>query len=417
MNNIVDISMSDSSSPRRDNMAIIEQVALNYKLNLKYGGIFRLARNLSKMRCHDEVTNEPDGENGSDSDCPNENSYHNLHSSDDECDMKNSEFEVHSDMKNSPTMKVHKRFPNVIIFRRALNHYALINEFGYKIEKSDLKRLTTCCETNCKWRIHASTMDDDITFQVKKFVETHSCTRSKKCGNKRATQGWIANVVSDKIKSDGDISTTEIMKWLITSYNVDVPYMRAYKEACSRGFLAGFRPYISLDACHLIGKFNGVLAAAISIDGNNESFNSWVGDARFRPVLDLLDSIREMLMNLGEYQVSRSSDNHAEVKYKGKRWEVLLDERRCSCRVWQVKAYALEISPIPDKDQWAPIDTSEKIYPPIIKHPVGHLQKTCKKSPCDASSSQASKPCQPPPCKRRRVKNTKACESNKSKPN
>lgn len=81
--------------------------------------------------------------------------------------------------------------------------------------------------------------------------------------------------------------------------------------------------------------------------------------------------------------MSRSSDNRAEVKYKGKRWEVLLDERRCSCRVWQVKglpcvhattfiaftrdswdsyvdpyfaidnykeAYPLEISPIPDKD-------------------------------------------------------------------
>ena len=32
------------------------------------------------------------------------------------------------------------------------------------------------------------------------------------------------------------------------------------------------RPYISLDACHLKGKFNGVLAAAVSIDGNNSIF-------------------------------------------------------------------------------------------------------------------------------------------------
>ncbi|GKB67361.1 zinc finger, SWIM-type containing protein [Tanacetum coccineum] len=80
------------------------------------------------------------------------------------------------------------------------------------------------------------------------------------------------------------------------------------------------------------------------------------------------------------------------------------------------EAYALEISPIPDKDQWAPIDTSEKIYPPIIKRPVGrpkknrivphdetkkrrkcrrcgrygHLQKTCKRSPSDAGTSQVS---------------------------
>ena len=42
--------------------------------------------------------------------------------------------------------------------------------------------------------------------------------------------------------------------------------------ACSKGFLAGCRPYISLDACHLKGKFNGVLAAATGIDGNNSIF-------------------------------------------------------------------------------------------------------------------------------------------------
>jgi hypothetical protein len=42
--------------------------------------------------------------------------------------------------------------------------------------------------------------------------------------------------------------------------------------ACSLGFLAGCRPYISLDACHLKGKFNGVLAAATCVDGNNSLF-------------------------------------------------------------------------------------------------------------------------------------------------
>ncbi|GKE21019.1 hypothetical protein Tco_1432531, partial [Tanacetum coccineum] len=35
---------------------------------------------------------------------------------------------------------------------------------------------------------------------------------------------------------------------------------------CSMGFLAGFRPYIGLDACHLKGRFNGVLVAATGID-------------------------------------------------------------------------------------------------------------------------------------------------------
>ncbi|PWA36330.1 transposase, MuDR, MULE transposase domain protein [Artemisia annua] len=485
MDNIVDVN-NNVQSP------IVEKVGTKYKLNLKYGGLFRSARNscrkvycFGKRKCihieicsyqlnhlleevvkhypiqsdvvlsllfvnkcekkqtfiqldsdekfmvmlnmyeeekevtiyvttyncvlessQDEVTNEPQGENGSDSDCPSENSYHNRHSSDDECD---NEPESHSYIKSSSTMELHKTFTNVIQFRRALNHYAL----------------------------------------VKKFIKTHSCTRTNKCGNKRATQGWIANVIADKLKYDGDISTTEIRKWLMTTYNVDVPYLRAFRgkeqaytdiHACSRGFLAGCRPYISLDACHLKGKFNeaiaienkeviaylnkhhnktwsrskfGTISKCDYITNNiSESFNSWVGDARLRPVLDLLDAIREMLMNLGDYQVSRSSDNRAEVKYKGRRWEVLLDEKTCSCRAWQVKglpcvhaaafiaftrdniwdsyvdsyftidkfkeAYASEIAPIPGKDQWVHIDASEKIHPPIVKRPIGRPRKNSR---------------------------------------
>lgn len=112
---------------------------------------------------------------------------------------------------------------------------------------------------------------------------------------------------------------------------------------------------------------------------------------------------------MGEYAVSRSSETRAEVKRNEKRWEVLLDERSCTCRVWQVKgvpcyhaaafiafnrdanwdkyvdayftmekfkaAYALEVSPMPTKDQWVHIDGEEKIYPPTIKRPPGRPRK------------------------------------------
>ena len=97
------------------------------------------------------------------------------------------------------------------------------------------------------------------------------------------------------------------------------------------------------------------------------------------------------------------------MNYKGKRWEVILDEKKCSCRVWQIKdlpcvhaaafiaftrednwdkyvdtyftvdkfkeAYALEIAPMPGKEQWVHIETTEKIYPPIIKRPSGRPKK------------------------------------------
>nr|GEW60525.1 hypothetical protein [Tanacetum cinerariifolium] len=48
----------------------------------------------------------------------------------------------YSNAKKSPTMEVSSKFPNVVAFRRALNHHAVINEYDYFIEKSDLERFT-----------------------------------------------------------------------------------------------------------------------------------------------------------------------------------------------------------------------------------------------------------------------------------
>ena len=61
------------------------------------------------------------------------------------------------------------------------------------------------------------------------MVEVHTCTRSNKGGNKRATQGWIANVVTDKLKSDGDVSPYELRNWIMKTYNVDVSYLKVFR--------------------------------------------------------------------------------------------------------------------------------------------------------------------------------------------
>ncbi|XP_076890570.1 uncharacterized protein LOC143541705 [Bidens hawaiensis] len=154
----------------------------------------------------------------------------------------------------------------------------------------------------------------------------------------------VTSVIIDKLKSDGDVSPTELQNWILKNYNVDVAYMKVYRGkeqahtnmygkwddsflkmndykeellkrnpgsvvevdyeikvtkrlflsffisllACSKGFLDGCRPYISLDACHLKGRLNGVLVSATGVDGNNSIFpvayrvlesqnkNSWI---------------------------------------------------------------------------------------------------------------------------------------------
>ncbi|GJY39682.1 RNA-directed DNA polymerase, eukaryota, partial [Tanacetum coccineum] len=82
------------------------------------------------------------------------------------------------------------------------------------------------------------------------------------------------------LESDGVFSVASIRKeidgndtriWFGQTKNV---FKRSLFQlaSCIKWFLVGCRPYISLDACHLKGRFNGVLAAAIGIDGNNGLF-------------------------------------------------------------------------------------------------------------------------------------------------
>lgn len=79
----------------------------------------------------------------------------------------NYEEETYSNSTKTPTMKLNSKFPNVVDFRRALKHHALINEFEYFTEKSEPSRFTArCANIECKWRIHASIMQDRITFEV-----------------------------------------------------------------------------------------------------------------------------------------------------------------------------------------------------------------------------------------------------------
>ncbi|XP_020104657.1 uncharacterized protein LOC109721429 [Ananas comosus] len=166
-----------------------------------------------------------------------------------------------------------------------------------------------------------------------------------------------------------------------------------------------------------------------------ESFNAWLSNDRHRPLIDMLDTIRQKIMvkmedrrnrarkwdseivptvlkyvnniskGLGQYEVLWSDEFSAEVIGPQSRFEVRLHDMQCSCRLWQVKgvpcihamsvigklkhekwenyvhpyftvakykeAYASSIAPLPSCDQWVKIDIGLRVLPPILKRPAG----------------------------------------------
>lgn len=232
--------------------------------------------------------------------------------------------------KDNPPMTKGTLFPSIEEFRVAL---AIVNEFSYKIDKSDQMRVRVSCsyespegKNPCKWRVNGSTLYDGKTVMVKNEPKMHTCPSTQRDGKvKVAKRKWIAARVTDWLKGDPSMTSIALKKRLFEKYHVDIDYQRVlagrrialdqifgkwedsfeclhnwqagvlrkcptsivvinHKEiegqqrftrafvcfrACIDGFLSGCRPYLSVDATALNGKWKGQLAVACGVDGHN----------------------------------------------------------------------------------------------------------------------------------------------------
>ncbi|CAN6289506.1 unnamed protein product [Urochloa humidicola] len=91
--------------------------------------------------------------------------------------------------KDDPPMIVGSTYPNMAAFKLALASHAIRHEFEYNIEKSDPGRYMVYCAgriDGCRWRIHASTMDDQVTVKS-------TAGRRKQTRYKGAAEGGTSN--------------------------------------------------------------------------------------------------------------------------------------------------------------------------------------------------------------------------------
>ncbi|OAY84632.1 hypothetical protein ACMD2_20575 [Ananas comosus] len=190
---------------------------------------------------------------------------------------------------NNPIMEIGAKYPNVSSFRDALTHFALLNEFEYNLQKSDLLRVTaTCAKFNCKWRIHASRLQDSLVFQIKTLQGEHTCTSANRCRNKVATQSWVCNRVIEWLRLEEDLSTTELRKRLQQKYYVDLTYSKIFRgKEMALSKIHGHWEY---------SKFGTIAKCDYLTNNISESFNAWISNDRHRPLIDMLDTIRQKIM-------------------------------------------------------------------------------------------------------------------------
>ncbi|CAL9010838.1 unnamed protein product [Prunus brigantina] len=237
------------------------------------------------------------------------------------------------------------QFANKDELKEAIKEYAIVQGRNIKLVKNDNRRIQAKCagHSKCPFILWASKIDrDEQTFAIKTLSLEHECTRVDKL--KYTNSRWLSKRFADKMKKNPDWDVGAFKAEVLEQYHMNVSNHQIYKaknlskviiegsyveqyarlwdyaeelkkankgstvilknkmkgnkpvferiyvclEACKRGFLAGCRPLIGIDGCHLKGPYTGQVLTAVGVDGNNglypvayavvevESKSSWI---------------------------------------------------------------------------------------------------------------------------------------------
>ncbi|XP_021754555.1 uncharacterized protein LOC110719884 [Chenopodium quinoa] len=259
-------------------------------------------------------------------------------------------FNADVDFDNPIKLKLNQKFSNASVLRRALRLHAIQNRYEFYYLHNDSKRITVQCRyrcgcefnsytcrmpactcvggVKCQFKVFASKLVKQQTWQIKTLNLDHSCFRVKK--NKMLTAEYIAERYLEEFRSNPGWRIKEIRARILNDLGVDVSYYKAWLARCRAkllifgsareqyarvwdygkavmkynpgsgcnvvvdgidrpepplfmrmficlrplrdGFAKGCRPLIGLDGCHLKGAFPGQILVAVAKDGNNNLF-------------------------------------------------------------------------------------------------------------------------------------------------
>ncbi|XP_057436122.1 uncharacterized protein LOC130728622 [Lotus japonicus] len=220
-------------------------------------------------------------------------------------------------------------FASLDQFKEALTDVCVTNGREYKFLKNDSIRCRVACRSDdCPWLILCSKVGNKKSYRIKTLVDNHTCARV--FDNKSANIKWVKKKLLNTVRTVNKISTNEIVDDFRVNLGTGITRYRAWKgkqlateevegavelqytllwrfsnelrarsagntckmsfesprttlfprfsryymclDGCKRGFLAGCRPFIGLDGCHLKTKHGGILLAAVGRDANEQYF-------------------------------------------------------------------------------------------------------------------------------------------------
>ncbi|XLR48139.1 hypothetical protein S83_032799, partial [Arachis hypogaea] len=226
------------------------------------------------------------------------------------------------------TLELNMEFETMEHFKAAVQKYNI--QIGRQVFylRNERKRCRVICyDPDCPWLCYCSRTNYPASFQIKTFVDEHTCPRSNK--SKSVSCAWVAEELVPKLRIHPNMLQREAQEWFKVEYDISVNERMMYRAmdkakdviegtekdqylrlrdylneiikanpgsranmgttpqqeglprfrnlyvclaACKQGFKAGCRPFIALDGTFLKGYFGGQLLTAVGQDANNQLF-------------------------------------------------------------------------------------------------------------------------------------------------
>ncbi|XP_011093261.1 uncharacterized protein LOC105173270 [Sesamum indicum] len=226
-----------------------------------------------------------------------------------------------------PALELRMIFSSKKEFKKAMQSHAIKNKRNVKFTKNDSFRVyAVCSREGCEWKIHATKLKNEHTFQVNLYKDEHTCPQVFKVKNvktswlserylqefksdpKRCVTGWRVDIMNElrchvsrdqayrakrealtKLEGSPEYQFTKLWDYAeelrktnlgstvvlgINDENGQNRFEKFYVcfSALKQGFLGGCRPVICVDGCHLKGPHKGILLTTVGVDPNNNLY-------------------------------------------------------------------------------------------------------------------------------------------------
>ncbi|KAK2639061.1 hypothetical protein Ddye_026856 [Dipteronia dyeriana] len=138
-------------------------------------------------------------------------------------------------VEDEPTSMIYKCqfFPTKKDLKRLAGHFAMRYNFEWKVRRSNKITLhLVCLMDNCTWKLRAVRRDEATYFQVRRFINKHTCPLKEiHHRNRQASAVIIGEVVAHKLQQQNGrlMRPKDIIADMKTMYGIQIMYSKAHQ--------------------------------------------------------------------------------------------------------------------------------------------------------------------------------------------